>query len=65
MILDLTLTSYLIEAYFLKKVYAYICNPLYYFFFKGFNTKIWNAFVEHDGVCFTYLSKDGEEGYPG
>ena len=32
---------------------------------KGFDKKIWNAFHEKDGVCFTYLSKDGEEGYPG
>ena len=61
--LDLTLTSYLIEAF--KNFQPYICNSSYYIFFKGFNTKIWNAFVEHDGVCFTYLSKDGEEGYPG
>ena len=62
--LDLTLTSYLTEA-LLKHFQPYTCNSSYYIFFKGFNTKIWNAFVEHDGVCFTYLSKDGEEGYPG
>ena len=60
--LDLTLTSYLIEF---KNFQPYICNSLYYIFLQGFNTKIWNAFVEDDAVCFTYLSKDGEEGYPG
>ena len=32
---------------------------------QGFDKKIWNAFIESEGVCFTYLSKDGEEGYPG
>ena len=32
---------------------------------QGFDKKIWNAFIVEDGVCFTYLSKDGEEGYPG
>ena len=34
-------------------------------FIQGFDKKIWNASVLEDGVCFTYLSKDGEEGYPG
>ena len=63
--LDLTLTSYPVEALPFKIFQSYICNSSYYIFIKGFNTKIWNAFVEHDGVCFTYLSKDGEEGYPG
>ena len=33
--------------------------------FQGFDTKVWNAYILDDGVCFTYLSKDGEEGYPG
>ena len=38
--------------------------------FKGFDKKIWNvsAFIEDGnqvGVEFDYISKDGEEGYPG
>lgn len=35
--------------------------------FKGFNKKIWEAHPESDqeAVVFTYLSKDGEEGFPG
>uniref|UniRef100_A0A1B6CZK7 Aldose 1-epimerase n=1 Tax=Clastoptera arizonana TaxID=38151 RepID=A0A1B6CZK7_9HEMI len=32
---------------------------------KGFDKVIWNASVEGDSVVFTYVSKDGEEGYPG
>lgn len=36
---------------------------------KGFNKKIWNGKVIEDNQCckleFTYLSKDGEENYPG
>ncbi|WP_071396413.1 aldose epimerase family protein [Bacillus tuaregi] len=32
---------------------------------KGFNKVIWDAELMNDGVRFTYLSKDGEEGYPG
>ena len=32
---------------------------------KAFNHKLWNATVGPDGVALSYLSKDGEEGYPG
>lgn len=32
---------------------------------KGFNKVVWDAKTIEDGVCFTYTSKDGEEGYPG
>ncbi|CAB3368814.1 Hypothetical predicted protein [Cloeon dipterum] len=32
---------------------------------KGFDKKIWAANVEGSKVTFSYLSKDGEEGYPG
>lgn len=32
---------------------------------QGFNKVVWQADVLEDGVRFTYLSKDGEEGYPG
>lgn len=31
----------------------------------GFQNRIWNARQLEDGVEFTYLSKDGEENYPG
>ncbi|MBL0145244.1 MAG: hypothetical protein IPP48_05335 [Chitinophagaceae bacterium] len=35
--------------------------------FKGFDKVYWNASIlpEKDGVVFSYLSKDGEEGFPG
>ncbi|MGD7022286.1 aldose epimerase family protein [Rossellomorea vietnamensis] len=32
---------------------------------QGFNKVVWQADILVDGVRFTYLSKDGEEGYPG
>lgn len=34
---------------------------------KGFDKQLWNAFEDEDGsgVTFSYLSEDGEEGYPG
>lgn len=32
---------------------------------KGFDKVVWDAEVLDDGVRFSYLSKDGEEGYPG
>ncbi|NKE04791.1 aldose epimerase family protein [Mesobacillus selenatarsenatis] len=32
---------------------------------KGFDKVVWDAKVIDDGVLFSYLSKDGEEGYPG
>jgi aldose 1-epimerase len=32
---------------------------------QGFNKKLWQSEVLKEGVRFTYLSKDGEEGYPG
>ncbi len=32
---------------------------------KGFNKVVWNAEEVENGVQFTYLSRDGEEGYPG
>ncbi|MEQ1676344.1 MAG: aldose epimerase family protein [Chitinophagaceae bacterium] len=34
---------------------------------RGFDKVIWNAALlpEGDGVAFTYISKDGEEGFPG
>ncbi len=32
---------------------------------KGFDKVIWTATPGADSVAFTYLSKDGEEGYPG
>ncbi|MGV2939680.1 aldose epimerase family protein [Mesobacillus sp. LC4] len=32
---------------------------------KGFDKVVWDAMVIDDGVLFSYLSKDGEEGYPG
>lgn len=32
---------------------------------KGFDKVVWNASVGQDSVTFTYLSADGEEGYPG
>ncbi|SEN66863.1 aldose 1-epimerase [Mesobacillus persicus] len=32
---------------------------------KGFDKVVWAAEVLDDGVRFSYLSKDGEEGYPG
>lgn len=32
---------------------------------NGFDKKVWNASVEGDKLVLTYLSKDGEENYPG
>lgn len=32
---------------------------------KGFDKVVWDAKVLEDGVRFSYLSEDGEEGYPG
>lgn len=32
---------------------------------KGFDKVVWDAQVIEDGVRFSYISKDGEEGYPG
>ncbi|GAM16274.1 aldose epimerase family protein [Mesobacillus selenatarsenatis] len=32
---------------------------------KGFDKVLWDAKVIDDGVLFSYLSRDGEEGYPG
>lgn len=32
---------------------------------RGFNKILWNAKVDGDALVLTYLSKDGEEGYPG
>jgi aldose 1-epimerase len=32
---------------------------------KGFNKRLWDSEVLKQGVKFTYVSKDGEEGYPG
>jgi len=32
---------------------------------KGFDKQLWTAVVLPDGVAFTYVSVDGEEGYPG
>lgn len=32
---------------------------------KGFDKVVWDSEVLEDGVCLTYTSKDGEEGYPG
>ena len=32
---------------------------------KGFDKVIWQAEEKDDGVKFSYLSRDGEEGYPG
>jgi aldose 1-epimerase len=32
---------------------------------KGFDKQLWVALVLPDGVAFTYVSVDGEEGYPG
>ena len=31
----------------------------------GFDKKIWDAKIDGDNLYLTYLSKDGEEGYPG
>ena len=31
---------------------------------RGFNTKVWEAEEVENGVKFSYLSQDGEEGYP-
>ncbi|XP_054266153.1 galactose mutarotase-like isoform X2 [Macrosteles quadrilineatus] len=33
--------------------------------FRGFDKVIWDAFMGPDRVTMTYLSPDGEEGYPG
>jgi len=32
---------------------------------KGFDKVVWNVEVQEDKLILTYLSKDGEEGYPG
>lgn len=32
---------------------------------QGFDKKVWAGRVEGDGILLRYLSKDGEEGYPG
>jgi aldose 1-epimerase len=32
---------------------------------EGFNSKVWDAAVEGNSVTFTYISPDGEMGYPG
>jgi len=32
---------------------------------KGFDRRIWSATVDGETLVLTYLSKDGEEGYPG
>lgn len=31
----------------------------------GFQNRLWDSCITKDGVRFTYVSKDGEEGYPG
>ncbi len=31
----------------------------------GFHQRIWDARIEPEGVCFSRVSPDGEEGYPG
>ena len=33
--------------------------------FKGFDKRVWNATEDGDVLRLSYLSKDGEEGYPG
>ncbi|KAJ8886066.1 hypothetical protein PR048_012272 [Dryococelus australis] len=33
--------------------------------FKGFDKVLWESYVEGDKVIFSYLSCDGEEGFPG
>ncbi|MCU0388112.1 MAG: galactose mutarotase, partial [Chitinophagaceae bacterium] len=32
---------------------------------QGFHRKVWQAEENGDGITFTYLSRDGEEGFPG
>ena len=32
--------------------------------FEGFNKKLWNTEIIENGIKFTYISPDGEEGYP-
>jgi aldose 1-epimerase len=32
---------------------------------RGFDKVVWDAEILEAGVCFSYLSPDGEEGYPG
>lgn len=33
--------------------------------YTGFHKKVWSYQTIPNGVCFTYFSRDGEEGYPG
>ncbi|XP_051167406.1 galactose mutarotase isoform X2 [Leptopilina boulardi] len=33
--------------------------------FRGWNSKIWEAFASNDSVVMTLLSEDGDEGFPG
>jgi aldose 1-epimerase len=32
---------------------------------KGFDKRVWTGHIEGNGIVLTYVSKDGEEGYPG
>lgn len=32
---------------------------------EGFQNQLWDSEIRPNGILFTYLSKDGEEGYPG
>ena len=32
---------------------------------QGFDKKVWTARIDRDGIYLNYVSKDGEEGYPG
>lgn len=33
--------------------------------FRGWNSKIWEAFANNDSVVMTLFSEDGDEGFPG
>lgn len=35
------------------------------FIFKAFDKRVWNSTCTSSGVCFSYLSPEGEEEYPG